>query len=152
MSTIPTPNLDEFALWSSRLRERWARGAERYGDASFACPIDETVQQILEEVEDVAGWLFVLWIQARRLRGDVIDTAQREQLQEEFLRAAKVQNDAIRCGIWSVSLIEYQANRCFERWKQMRIGLARIVELSGRRELEQPRGRRGSSHTARSSD
>lgn len=37
--------------------ERLARGAEEYGDASYNRPIEELVDEALEETVDIAGWL-----------------------------------------------------------------------------------------------
>lgn len=44
-----------------RLQKRLQKGAVEYGDASFDKPIPETIEQLMEEVEDIAGWAFVLW-------------------------------------------------------------------------------------------
>jgi hypothetical protein len=53
------------------LRRRWKAGAREYGDASFFRPAPETVEQVLDEIADVAGWSFILWVQLK-LRLDAI--------------------------------------------------------------------------------
>lgn len=63
---------DEFV---ARLRERWKQGAIEYGDESFGLPIHCTAAEILQEVEDVAGWAFVAWVQMRERLGVVRSSA-----------------------------------------------------------------------------
>ena len=55
----------------ARLRQRLIKGAETYGDASFTRPAAELVDEIQQELEDVAGWSLLLWIRLDRLRGRV---------------------------------------------------------------------------------
>lgn len=49
--------------FKKRLDARWAKGAKEYGDASFGESPAATTEQILQEIEDIAGWAFVLWVQ-----------------------------------------------------------------------------------------
>lgn len=60
-----------------RLQRRLARGAEEYGDASLKRPLAETVEEMLQEVEDIAGWAFVMWVQLRTRLNAVVQAAQR---------------------------------------------------------------------------
>jgi hypothetical protein len=48
------------------LRARLEKGAQEYGDLSFDRPAEETVEEILQEVLDIAGWTFVLREQLRQ--------------------------------------------------------------------------------------
>lgn len=48
------------------LAARLAAGAAEYGNASFSRPAPETTAEILDEVLDVAGWAYVLWVQMRQ--------------------------------------------------------------------------------------
>ena len=50
----------------ARLRARLHKGAAEYGDVSFERHPVNTAHELLEEVEDVAGWAFVAWVQLRR--------------------------------------------------------------------------------------
>jgi hypothetical protein len=50
----------------ARLRERWKKGAEEYGDASFEAPLLRTSEEMLQEIEDIAGWAFIAWCQLHR--------------------------------------------------------------------------------------
>jgi hypothetical protein len=74
--TIRDADLDRFV---ARLRARLEAGATTYGDTSFTRPAAELVDEIQQELEDVAGWGFLLWIRLDRLRGAV----EQHQLGEE---------------------------------------------------------------------
>lgn len=65
--------LDEFF---ARVRQRHEDGAREYGDESYARPMHALVIEIMEELEDVAGWAFIGWERLRRLR----DKAWEERL------------------------------------------------------------------------
>ena len=56
-----------------RLKKRWARGARDYGDASFEAPLPKTVAEILCEIEDIAGWSFILWVQLKRRLDNMVE-------------------------------------------------------------------------------
>ena len=45
---------------------RLAKGAQQYGDSSFSRPEDEIIRELQEELEDVAGWAFIMWLRLRR--------------------------------------------------------------------------------------
>ena len=61
-------HLDRFV---QRLRARLVAGAATYGNRSFTRPAAELVDEIQQELEDVAGWGLLLWIRLERLRGAV---------------------------------------------------------------------------------
>lgn len=54
------------AEFLSHLRSAWARGHAEYGDTSFDKPLLDTTEEILQEIEDIAGWSFILWVQIKR--------------------------------------------------------------------------------------
>lgn len=145
-----TKTVDQFPLFADRLRKRWAEGAARYGDASFGRPMVETVRQILEELEDVPGWLFVLWVQARVAAGEVLDLAQRRDLEEEFLRRMREHHDTRN----AVQEVEWIAGCGFERWRNIRMTLAGVLHQLGTLQPagEATKGPRGSIRDPRSSD
>ena len=58
-------DLDRFV---GRLRARLVEGAKRYGDSSFTRPAVELLDEVQQELEDVAGWSLLLWIRLDRLR------------------------------------------------------------------------------------
>jgi hypothetical protein len=64
------------AEFLSHLKSGWARGAAEYGDASFSKPLLDTADEILEEIEDIAGWAFILWVQAKRRLRRVVDSIE----------------------------------------------------------------------------
>ncbi len=53
------------AEFVAKIAQRIERGAEEYGDQSFHESVPQTTEEILDEVLDVAGWAFVLWVQMR---------------------------------------------------------------------------------------
>lgn len=62
------------------LRKRWKAGAREYGDRSFFRSPLETVDQVLDEVADIAGWAFVLWVQLKlRLENAVLSALAIEE-------------------------------------------------------------------------
>lgn len=63
--------------FAARLFERWRRGAVERGDASFDRPLATTADEMLQEVEDIAGWAFVLWVQLRMRLQRVVLAANR---------------------------------------------------------------------------
>lgn len=65
------------AEFVERLHARWRRGAEAYGDQSFSKPLPVTAEEILAEVEDIAGWAFVMWVSLRKRLTAVIEATDR---------------------------------------------------------------------------
>lgn len=57
-----------FPQFREILEARLARGVREYGDGSFSEPPDELLREMQEEVLDVAGWGFILWVRLQRLR------------------------------------------------------------------------------------
>ena len=50
------------------VRRRLRRGARDYGDASFARPVTDLLDEIEQELADVAGWAAVAFEKLARLR------------------------------------------------------------------------------------
>ncbi len=67
-ASVLDADLDRFV---ARLRVRLEVGAREYGDRSFTRPAAELVDELQQEVEDIAGWGLLLWIRLERLRGRV---------------------------------------------------------------------------------
>lgn len=117
----------DYAEFSRRVKARLAKGAESYGDKSFGRPMVETCRQIAEELEDVAGWLYVLWIQARIKCGEAIDDPAGDKHVREFfddLMGAGVPGNAVE------RIHDMAANAC-ARWQNTRVTLMTVL-----RELE----------------
>ena len=53
------------AAFRAELRERLIAGARDYGDASFMRAPHELLEEMQQELVDVAGWAWVLWAQQR---------------------------------------------------------------------------------------
>lgn len=69
MSTDPLPSRKAQSRklqleFLARLESRLVAGAQEYGDASFDRP--DTVDELLDEILDIAGWAFIVWVQLRR--------------------------------------------------------------------------------------
>lgn len=125
-----SPMVQAFSLFAERLRKRWAAGAQQYGDASFHRPLADTCRQIMEELEDVPGWAFVLWLQARITAGEAIDLTRRADYEAEFLAAMQSNKEPRNV----VERIAQMAGDDFYRWHNRRLALAGVVhELAQRR-------------------
>lgn len=62
------------------VRKRLHAGATEYSDRSFDLPPEALMQEVQEELADVAGWAFILWARCERMRralanGDTHDNA-----------------------------------------------------------------------------
>ena len=73
MSTSLDAALDRFV---ARLRARLAAGAVTYGNTSFTRPAADLVDEVMQELEDVADWSLLLKIRLDRLRDQVEHVAQ----------------------------------------------------------------------------
>ncbi len=62
---------DRFTALSDRVAARLEKGRETYGDRSFDRPPDELVDEVEEELLDVAGWGFILWCRMESLRARI---------------------------------------------------------------------------------
>ena len=61
----------DLSRFVARLRARLETGAATYGNTSFTRPAVELIDEIQQEVEDIAGWGLLLWIRLDRLRSRV---------------------------------------------------------------------------------
>jgi len=66
MHSDDRPDLQRFAR---AVEARLARGEREYANTSFRRSPAGLVREILEELEDVAGWAFIAWHRVRGLRG-----------------------------------------------------------------------------------
>ena len=60
-----------FDRFVAHLRARLVAGAAAYGQVSFQRPCSELIDEIQQELEDVAGWGLILWVRLERLRARV---------------------------------------------------------------------------------
>jgi hypothetical protein len=60
---------DKIAAFFARVTERMHAGQRQYGDRSWSRSPDALLDEIQQELEDVAGWSIVLWsrLQSARL-------------------------------------------------------------------------------------
>jgi hypothetical protein len=67
-----------YPAFVTQIGQRLERGRVAYGDSSFAKPLPQLVDEIQEELLDVAGWAFVMWQRVMALRGAAIEAEQRQ--------------------------------------------------------------------------
>lgn len=142
------------------LNERLDRGAQEYGDRSFLRPLAETERQILEEALDQIGWVWILWAQSARKAG-MFDPRQSRDYFLDRLRHRLARNDRrdttaeVRTCRGLCDELEVLAMDLVDHYFRLARRLApivRAIEVAPRLYQDQPRGRRGSTHTDRSSD
>lgn len=61
------PEHPAFADFAAAVERRLENGREVYGDRSFDLASPRLLDEVLEELADVAGWSFILWCRMRRL-------------------------------------------------------------------------------------
>lgn len=61
----------DFARFVAGLRRRLEAGARTYGNVSFRRPAVELIDELQDEVSDIAGWGWILWRRLDWLRADV---------------------------------------------------------------------------------
>jgi hypothetical protein len=68
---MDTPLSDEairsFDVFTSAVAGRLDRGRRDYGDSSFTRPAVEILDELSQELLDLAGWSFILWSRLQRL-------------------------------------------------------------------------------------
>jgi hypothetical protein len=102
---------------------RLDKGARAYGDESFERPLLDLQTEVLEELVDAVGWLFVLWCQVRRFKGATILRRKR------FLEAVRVR---LQVGQWTAPEpmpqreIERLATLAACQWAAMRQSLEHL--------------------------
>lgn len=67
-----------FAEFCRRVEARLAQGARVYGDSSLDLPTPRLLNEIQQELEDVAGWSVLLWARLERIR------KQHEEIRARF--------------------------------------------------------------------
>lgn len=77
---------DAIGTFVENLRVRLAEGSAKYGNRSAARPVRDIVGEIDEELIDVPGWLYIMWVQAMR------KAAAGDPLPEDHLRQVYVEN------------------------------------------------------------
>jgi len=58
----------EQEIYFGELRSRLKVGAECYGEKSFDKTDGRLLQEIQEEILDIAGWSYILWAKIERLK------------------------------------------------------------------------------------
>lgn len=51
----------QWPTFIKRIHARLEMGSLTYGDISFAKPLDQLIDEIMQELEDQAGWSFIAW-------------------------------------------------------------------------------------------
>jgi hypothetical protein len=58
----------ELARFTARVTERLVEGERVFGNVSLTRPAASLLDEIQQELEDVAGWGALLWVRLERLR------------------------------------------------------------------------------------
>lgn len=66
-------DLDRFV---ARVRQRLDAGARTYGGVSFTRPAADLIDEVMQELEDTAGWAVLLWARLDRLRARVAELGE----------------------------------------------------------------------------
>ena len=69
------PRAVDFVRFVDAVVARLEKGEREYGGRSFDLASPRLLDEVLEELEDVAGWAFILWCRLRRVR-DVLAFAE----------------------------------------------------------------------------
>lgn len=75
--------LNGFPDFDGRVLARLEVGRVEYGDKSFSRPPTELADEIEEELLDIPGWSYVLWVQLRRLRAKLVRLEQLADREDE---------------------------------------------------------------------
>lgn len=65
---LSTDPLNDFPGFVAAVSQRLEKGRDTYGDKSFDKPIGELLVEIEEELLDVCGWSFVLWLKLQSMK------------------------------------------------------------------------------------
>ena len=58
---------EDWPAFIESIQKRLRVGERDYGDSSFEVPLVKLVDEIQQELEDVAGWSFIMWSRLRQL-------------------------------------------------------------------------------------
>jgi len=67
MERVKTVGLDAWPEFMEAIKKRLEAGKREYGDSSFTRPASELAGEIEEELLDVAGWAFFLWLKIKMM-------------------------------------------------------------------------------------
>jgi len=67
MEKVKTVGLDAWPEFMEAIKKRLETGKREYGDSSFTRPASELAGEIEEELLDVAGWAFFLWLKIKKM-------------------------------------------------------------------------------------
>lgn len=63
-----TDQLDWLGEYQRRVRARIKAGAQEYGDTSFLSSPLALIEEIQQEIEDIAGWGYIMWVRLERMK------------------------------------------------------------------------------------
>ena len=64
---------DDYTVYFNKLQQRLEVGAKEYGNDSFKKSQVKLMEEIQEEILDIAGWSYVLWQKLENLKKKVIE-------------------------------------------------------------------------------
>lgn len=140
-----------------RLRERLEAGALEYGNRSFLRQPAELVDEVVQELLDVVGWVYILWAKVdRKLRGAQPEQTQRGaflyQLRHRLARRDRgvPQGQHLEAALVDLEVLAIDAFETAQRVEERLQAVARALEVAP--DFTPSRGRRGGAGTSRSGD
>lgn len=70
-SGSPGGPLARYGAFSAAIASRLAQGAQAYGDRSFSRDLGSLLGEIEQEILDIAGWSYILWVRIHTIRAQV---------------------------------------------------------------------------------
>lgn len=140
-----------------RLQARLETGTAEYGNRSFLRQPAELVDEVLQELLDVVGWIYILWAKAdRKLRGPQPEATQRGaflfQLRHRLSRRDRgvPQGQHLEAALVDLEVLAIDAFETAQRVEERLQAVARALEVAP--DFTPSRGRRGGGATPRSGD
>lgn len=73
----------EVAKFTQKVLDRLAQGERVFGNRSLLAPTARLLDEVQQELEDVAGWGALLWVRLERLRERVIREGEPRHEEED---------------------------------------------------------------------
>ncbi len=80
ITNVITPKSDValsmFPAFVEAVRSRLDAGRVTYGDSSFTMPVSQVGNEIAQELMDLCGWSFILWLRVESLQAELADAQE----------------------------------------------------------------------------
>lgn len=96
MSDVPEPpslmNFAELEHFFFEVKGRMEKGEREYGGESFGKPVSTLAYEMMQEVEDIAGWGYIQWRRLVALRQRGLELERAIKALEERLETLKARS------------------------------------------------------------